>query len=90
MPHFIRCNSLTVDQQTVTVTDLTEKYYSDNLTLTDGYEDAQHSGTTGYDVGTLYQADCTEFGDDFDFGKNILQAQLHQTLHFSPRQSAHH
>ena len=74
--HFIHCNPLTVDEQTVTLIDLTDDYYTDNLTLTDGYEDASHSGTTGYDVGTLYQADCTEFGDDFDFGKNIVRALL--------------
>ena len=75
--HLIRCNPLTVNDQTVTLTDLTDNYYTDNLTLTAGYEDASHSGTTGYDVGTLYQADCTEFGDDFDFGKNIVRAHLY-------------
>ena len=75
--HLIRCNPLTVNEQTVTLTDLTDNYYTDNLTLTAGYEDASHSGTTGYDVGTLYQADCTEFGDDFDFGKNIVRAHLY-------------
>ena len=74
--HFIRCNPLTVNDQTVTLNDLTENYYTDNLTQTDGYEDASNSGTAGYNVGTLYQADCTEFGDDFDFGKNIVRVHL--------------
>ena len=74
--NLIRCNALTVNDQTVTLNDLTENYYTDNLTSTDGYEDASKSGTTGYDVGTLYQADCTEFGDDFDFGKNIVRVHL--------------
>ena len=75
--HLIRCKPLTVDDNTVKLTDLTENYHTDNLTQTDGYEDDSHSGTTGYGVGTLYQVDCKEFGDDFDFGKNIVRAHLY-------------
>ena len=75
--HLLRCNPLNLDDKTVTLTDLTENYYSDNLTQTDGYDDTSHSGTAGYGVGTLYQVDCTEFGDDFDFGENIVRAHLY-------------
>lgn len=75
--HLIHCNPLDLDENTVTLIDLTDDYFSDNLTETDGYDDASHSGTTGYGVGTLYQVDCTEFGDDFDFGKNIVRAHLY-------------
>ena len=74
--HLIHCNPLTLDDKTATLNDLTEMFFTDNLTKTVGYADAAHSGTTGYGVGTLYQVDCTEFGDDFDFGKNIVRVHL--------------
>jgi hypothetical protein len=67
------CGPLSVDDATVTLTDLTTTYFSDNITKTVGYNVDGNSGTTGYDVGTLYTAECTQFGDDFDFGENIIR-----------------
>ena len=72
----IHCDPLVVDTSSVTFTDMTTTYYSDNITSTEGYIDDQHSGTTGYSVGTLYQAQCTQFGDDFNFGENIIRTYL--------------
>ena len=70
----IYCNSLVIDTNTVTVTDMTQLFHSENITDTFGYNDTENSGTIGYQgVGTVLRAECTEFGDDFDPGENLIR-----------------